>query len=516
MAKVTIKFSDDNGDPAGGSSPSDNDGYRIYRAANIDPGTDPTNLLHEETNPPQGAGEITYVDTTLPVNLPHYYRLENVRGTETAVSPLVGPIVISDLDKLGYPENTPSHTDGVANFITVEPLVHIDAYAEMKRYGINYRYATGEGPKNLSKRYSGMDQVSNNWGIHFGRDGSTPEIRCHDDLTIGQCSSMYTKDYNLFCSQLKETRGIDPEVQSRLVLDDGACVFYIFPSYTSHPEATSGKVLSSASQHLANYIFLARLGNRVSPNWSGDLIKNHRSLNFSGDIYTDPEPWQNTPNPNDPGWYPRYAGGRTNISLNFGTYFYGGTSNGMISRFHLGQGGFYSLAGDGYEVKWSSYPDTHSYTNPKINVICRRVYPNGAYDFFVNGVKAATSVGNHKSLIQIYRTPSGHDSLSNTWWSQNGLLQDLTGNGNADDMHMIIPPALGLNGTESSTSTTDGGIYQASSLSVVSDPDHTFNEAILIPSDLTANSNADFNRMIAYINSKYGASSQFATQGNYS
>ena len=510
--KVTIKFSDDNGDPAGGSSPSDNDGYRIYRAANTDPGTEAVNLLYEETNPTQGTGEVTYVDTTLPVNLPHYYRLENVRGTETAVSPLVGPIVISDLDKLGYPESKPSNTDGVTNFINVEPLVHLDSAAEVKKYGIDYRYKTGEGPSNLSKRYSGMDQVGNNWGLHFSRDGSTPEIRCHNDLTIGGCSPMYTKNYNLFCSQLKETRGLDPETESRLVLDNGACLFYIFPSYTSHPGATSSKVLSSASQHLSNSIFSATLGARVQPNWSGDLIKNHKSRNFSdGGIYSDPEPWQNTPNPKDPGWYPKYAGGRTNMTLNFGTFF---RSNGMVTRFHHGQGGFYSLAGDGYELGWGPFPDLNNLSG-KINVFCRRVYPNGAYDIFINGVKSATSVGNHKSLIQIYRTPSGHDSLSNTWWTQNNLLQDLTGNGLAEDMHMITPPALGLNAT-SNSGTLSNSMYRVSSLSAVVDTDHSFNEAILIPDDLTANSDADFNRMIAYINTKYGASTQFATQGDYS
>lgn len=512
-AKITIKFSDDNGDTAGGSSPSDNTAYRIYRKADADPSNDSANLLYENTSPPQGTGVITFVDdgtngTAPSVNTRYYYRVENVRGTTTALSALIGPIVVSDLDRLAYPENKPSDTDGVANYITVEPIVHYDATAEIKKHGDGYLYPRGSYFNNLSKRFSGLDHSFGGGGVHLGLDGVTPELRCHDSGTGYSGITLGVRDYSLFSAQFKDALGIDQDVDPRVVFDNGACCFIISPSISSHSTGTSYH-MQHAGQHRSHRIFTCNIGGRQT-NDVDPLLKIHKTLKYSdGQPWSDPEPWQNNPNPDDPGWYPRgtvYQ--RSNIVLDYGFYPRGGVSNGIRGAFHVSKGGFYPLAENAYTVPWSS--NTDLWQTPKINVICRRIYPNGEYDFFVNGVKKSTNVGNHKSYLQIYRTPSGSDTLSGSWWDRENLLQDLNGNGTAEDLHMIIPPAIGLN------SYTGQGMKEVSGFTGFPAGAHVINEAILIPDDLTANSDADFNRMVTYINNKYSSSPDFATQGDYS
>lgn len=527
-AKITFKFSDDNGDPSGGSSSSDNTGYRVYRKAGSDPSNDSANLLYENTSPPQGTGVITFIDdgsngTAPSVNTRYYYRIENVRGTDTALSASIGPIVVADLDKLAYPENSPSNTDGVTNFINVEPLIHYDAFNEEKRNGIGYKYPNNSYVRNLSRRFSGLDQSWGGGTVALGHDGQTPEMRNHEDNPLTTGLTLGNRSWGLFSSQIRDAIGYDQDVEPRLVLDKGACFFYVFPSVGSHPDNTGNAHLASANQWSRGDIFKSYYSGRSPWMDKNAPLKIHKSIKYSdGGLWVDPDPPYGQANPNDLGWYPYYTySGRTQTNLYFGFYPNGGY--GISSPFHGGtDGGYYELndgtTGKYTQMPWSQYPDLYrgyntGFTDVKINVLCRRIYPNGSYDFFINGVKAATNVGNHKTLLKKSRTTSGHDSVTNSWWADQGLLQDLDGSGYAEDLHMITPPALGLNATKNSNHY---GITWDSGFTTISRATHTFNEALLIPDDLTADGNADFNRMISYINTKYGASPQFATQGNYS
>ena len=528
-AKITIKFSDDNGDNAGGSSPSDNTAYRIYRKADADPSNDSANLLYENTSPPQGTGVITFVDdgtngAAPSVNTRYFYRVENVRGTTTALSALIGPVVVSDLDRLAYPENSPSHTDGVANYITVEPLIHYDAATEEKRVGILNKYPSNSYIRNLSRRFSGLDHSWGGGTIAIGRDGQTPEFRNHDDNAITGGLQLGIRDYGLFSTQIRDAVGLDPDVEPRLVFDNGMTFFFIFPSIGSHPDNDTGAWnFKSANQHMAGDIFKAYYSGRASNSFnSAAPLKIHKSRRYSdGGIWVDPDPPYGQRNPADPGWYPFYTyNTRTQTNMYFGFYPFGGTTNGMVSRFHGGQPGYEELNdmpngwGAVYNVKWADYPDLWSpISNLKLNVFCKRIYPNGSYETFINGVLAATNVGNHKTFLEHFRTTSGHDSVTNSWWYQQGLCQDLNGDGYDTNLHMITPPAMGLNAIKSAHHY---GITWDSGFTGISKAPTAFNEAILIPDDLTANSNADFNRMITYINNKYSSSPAFATQGNYS
>ncbi len=600
--KITIKFSDDNGDPTGQPSDSDNTGYRIYRAVGSDPSNTPAKKIYdsEESNnpPPLGTGEITFEDTSVDFNQPYYYRVENFRtksggGEDTALSPLVGPISIQDLDRLGYPNNTPSDQDGIATYsISVEPLIHYDASQEVKRHGIDHNYGAYNGTvENLSSRFSGADMVFRGGGLHLGIDGLTPEFRaCEDNSSDATTLSIWNG--KLFNQQIRDKIGIDAHVESRVVLDEGVCFFYIAPSVYNHNSIISshkhvqhwGNASGNATSIIMRNVYPGRQSGFKSYKGDDYILKNHLPIKFSdGSNWTDPEPWAgSTVNPKDPGWFPIWQ----NHLQKFQTCFGFGHSQGPsklevnpnigdmnATRFFGVSNGYgyspltyyYNYGGNYSHIPISRYPDINygtwddaqsKYTSCKINVFCKRIYPNGSYDFFINGVKAGstkqimfkTSISPpmpipeehiHKSFLQDFEggiNSSNRPSnvLTGTWWTEEpnrtnydvsqdplyyrpiepwysaGFDKSVYGVTYPYRYLMVThPPSFGLN-VNGSTGLGNGSYWTISS-----GAKNVFNELLLIPSDLTANSGADFNTMIEYINNKYGSSPMFATQGDY-
>jgi alpha-tubulin suppressor-like RCC1 family protein len=601
--KITIKFSDDNGDPSGQSSDSDNTGYRIYRAVGSDPSNTHVNKIYDSqasNNPPtQGTGEIIFEDNNVEFNKPYYYRVENFRtktdaSEETALSPLVGPISIQDLDRLGYPNNTPSDQDGIATYsISVEPLIHYDASQEVKKHGIDHNYGAYNGTvENLSSRFSGASVLFKNGGLHMGIDGVTPEFRCHDSYDNSN-TTVNVWDLWLFNQQIRDKIGIDPHVESRVVLDEGACFFYIAPSVYNHSSLNSdnkGDQLWGQNQGIKmRAVYGLRASNFKSYQGDDYILKNHLTIKFSdGSNWQDPEPWAgDTVNDKDPGWYPTWQNHLRNYQTCFGFSHHSVLSDFTLDpTVNLGdtnssnpftvQGGYGYVPltyGYGYgdnknnrgKLSISNYPDIASgtwndsqskYTDCKINVYCKRIYPNGSFDFFINGVKAHSTKqvmfpgyfatgSRYKMKIpeeHIHKSRLGPffggnvpgNVFSGTWWNESPKRTvysasldpdymrpiepypypgtDITGPYSSGREYLIMthPPAFGLNGN------TYTGIGQSSYWNILSGSSNVFNELLLIPSDLTANSGADFNTMISYINSKYESSTMFAEQGDYS
>lgn len=182
---LTIDFQDDNDTGA-----NDNDGYKIYRSSGptIDPcpqidadgkpfGTSLPNLIHTETDPAKvgtGTGVRTFQDNNVTGGVQYYYRISFTRGSEERVGNVVGPVKIASADELGYPNNIPSHTSGVPNFIDTEPLMHCDAAYDYQYNGIvsgdyiggahNNVYMENLTGSTYGPHVSGMGHSS--WNIH--------------------------------------------------------------------------------------------------------------------------------------------------------------------------------------------------------------------------------------------------------------------------------------------------------------------------------------------------------------
>jgi hypothetical protein len=548
MADLTIKltFSDDNGAKDGSSSDSDNTGYAIYRREGADPGNDALYRIHTNNNPTPGVGTITYEDSDVSVDKSYFYRIENIRGSETALGPLIGPINAPNLTGLGYPGNTPSHTDGVTNYISTEPLIHYDAWKEMALHGEDYKYLPGEYIKNQPNTYKSLNMLFQNGGVHMGLDGTTPELGPHHTSGVtGSFPRIDGPSFSNWCAQIKAARGIDSDFHGRLILDKGATFVLVHPSRSSHPLA---RTFDDAGQWYAGNWMQAKIPGRTY--WGGDnrlkptnpAVKNHRSVQFSnGNFWSDPDPFMGNSDPNDSAWYPR----STTIMdydtyYNFGFFNLGGPENGIIpsciANYGTGSRDYYrdehvgsimDLYGTPYIIQHKDHPYI-SIDAGRINIFIKRIYPNGSYDFYINGMLRDTNAGPHTStaLPQAFKGedykaiitddngtkfPFGTDS-DWYWWSR---MQ-----GVSEDMKLLVPPQLGLSTTRSySPSETYGFVTSPSHIHPIpiqreQAGGNFFNELMLIPSDLTETP-GDFTRLVNYLNSKYQGSSNFATQGDY-
>ena len=140
QSRIRLTFTDDN------NGANDNDGYKVYRNIGSDPCPggviDATKLIHTHTSPTTGAS-VQFTDMTASSGNNYFYRVSFTRGVDEALSPnVVGPVDFPAADSLGYPNNVPSHTSGVTNFITTEPILHLDAAEEHTLLG-GYNSYTG-------------------------------------------------------------------------------------------------------------------------------------------------------------------------------------------------------------------------------------------------------------------------------------------------------------------------------------------------------------------------------------
>jgi hypothetical protein len=160
-SRIKLTFLDSN--PAGAN---DNDGFKIYRGIGADPCpnvdangdtvANPATLIY--TSVPAditaGTGSVDWEDPDVVGATSYHYRASFTRGAEESFSTEVGPVSVASINDLGYPNGTPSHTSGVPNFVTTEPIVHFDAGAELLSHGPGYVYANGEHFINKPATYS--------------------------------------------------------------------------------------------------------------------------------------------------------------------------------------------------------------------------------------------------------------------------------------------------------------------------------------------------------------------------
>jgi len=133
------------------------DGYRIYRGT-LDPGVDPANRIYNTETDSSWTGfsdPETYEDSTVTIGDIVTYRVEIIRSSDASTKEFVfGPYLVPGAEDIGYPNNTPSNTDGFPYFIDTEPIVHLRADSELGVYGVNYSYTVSDPIKNHANSYS--------------------------------------------------------------------------------------------------------------------------------------------------------------------------------------------------------------------------------------------------------------------------------------------------------------------------------------------------------------------------
>ena len=160
---IKLTFQDDN--PLGAN---DNDGWRVYRNIGSDPCPggviDPAKKVHEDMTPIPGIGPVEYIDTNVSANNPYFYRASFLRSGVEAINTIgaVGPILLGDINDLGYPNSLPSDASGVAFTSNIEPLYHLDSQKEKNIRGIGHLYTTSDTTNNRPGSYPELD------GFHMG------------------------------------------------------------------------------------------------------------------------------------------------------------------------------------------------------------------------------------------------------------------------------------------------------------------------------------------------------------
>ena len=146
-AKITLTFSELN------QGTGENDSYNVYRAEGQDPcpnnTVDSNNFLATGTS--TGGGTFTYVDTTVAIGTPYFYRLSTVRDSEEVLGNLIGPLVSRSSNDLAYPGGLNSN-QGSPYYVSKQPLLHINADHEYKKRGeFIYGYDTDPTIENTGK-----------------------------------------------------------------------------------------------------------------------------------------------------------------------------------------------------------------------------------------------------------------------------------------------------------------------------------------------------------------------------
>ena len=167
---IKVSFQDDN--PAGAN---DNDGWKVYKNVGSDPCPngviDPSKEVYHETSPTPGTGVVEYTDVNVAANNSYYYRASFTRGADEALNTLgpVGPITLANVDDLGYPNNLPSNTSGVAFTADVEPMFHFDAQREHTLHGNGFVYSTVDTTLNRPLSYPTADGFNVKPGANASR-----------------------------------------------------------------------------------------------------------------------------------------------------------------------------------------------------------------------------------------------------------------------------------------------------------------------------------------------------------
>lgn len=158
-AKITLSFSELN------QGTGENDSYKVYRAVGQDPcpnnTVDLSNLIDTKTS--AGGGSFTYVDTSVATGTAYFYRLSTVRGSEEVLGNLIGPLVSRSSSDLAYPGG-PNNSSGSPYYVTEQPLLHINADHEYKKYGeFIYGYDTELTIENTGKLPDIMAHSGTSW-----------------------------------------------------------------------------------------------------------------------------------------------------------------------------------------------------------------------------------------------------------------------------------------------------------------------------------------------------------------
>ena len=159
-AKITFSITDPNGRDDGVASALDTDKIEILKREGPASAGNSFSVIKTIQGSELQPGQSTYTheDTDVLFKTPYFYVAKFYRNSETLESDEIGPIFISGLHELGYPDNIPGNTDGVPNFIGVAPLLHLSAEYEYNFYGSQEgrSYQSGEVIKNQNDLYPGL------------------------------------------------------------------------------------------------------------------------------------------------------------------------------------------------------------------------------------------------------------------------------------------------------------------------------------------------------------------------
>jgi hypothetical protein len=219
-AKITFSITDPNGRSDGVAGANDSSKIEILKREGPASAGGSFALIETIQGSDLQPGQHTYTveDTDILLKTPYFYVAKFYRGSDFVESDEIGPIFISGLHELGYPGNIPSNTDGVPNFISVAPLLHINAEYEYNFYGqVEGRaYQSGETVTNQNDLYPGLGwNTSTAWTVQTTSLG-IPYINCY---TGPYGPSLAVNSAGAF-SSLKSNLGVDSDAQI-IAMDEG-------------------------------------------------------------------------------------------------------------------------------------------------------------------------------------------------------------------------------------------------------------------------------------------------------
>ena len=289
-SRIKLTFLDSN--PAGAN---DNDGFKIYRDVGTDPCpavdasgntvANPATLVY--TSAPAditaGTGYVDWEDSDVVGGTPYHYRASFTRGSEESFSLEVGPVEVASINDLGYPNGSPSHTSGVANYVTTEPILHFDARAEWLKHGAGYVYSNGEHFINRAPTYSVP-------GSGFGDVGATSNASYSKSVieytgtdtsrpTVPVVGELPTNTANWNGANFTGTNGYMDSLQFRaLLMDEGVTSFSVVaPSLTGDGAGNAYRLGMPHTQVNNSHYYLTAPGYN---NWTTFSYTDPRNSDF--------------------------------------------------------------------------------------------------------------------------------------------------------------------------------------------------------------------------------------------
>lgn len=402
------------------SSANNVTGYKIYRDIQTDPC--PGGVIDsakEVDSGSVGLGQVIYNDTNTAVSVAYFYRVSWLRNSEELLSEAIGPLMIGSLYELGYPNNVPNNTSGNPNVMSIEPLVHFDA-------GFQYN-VSGSGPAgsliNLSDRYPSLSQSTTSH-VGIGLDGVTPVMQVDRDGVAGHTHAHGHVSLSDFKGDIINGRwegsGVEDDDVGAVVLDEGITIALAFQGATTHPSIYD----SATDTHSPNWWLGNASGNT---SFSCFLVQNSKQKpltenpvplqprKFSdGSLWADARPPFGVPDPNDPGWMPRWWYHSRQINWSAWGHHTAGfpttwqpahndqTWKSNVPNRAERPGG---LSGQYGRIK------THG-----VNTLLATIYPDGSYITFMNGHLEQRHGPAFALLGDLNGSPTSYDIASSGSW----------------------------------------------------------------------------------------------------